>query len=112
MKRARNTKGCMTWTISWSLRLITSRIQDTHNGERIESDDAELSCWPYMNPFMRWSLLQRQGCPYRSRPRFALFRSCRPIDRHFSWQHVPTLNQFPEKQSREVALRVEEYQML
>jgi hypothetical protein len=49
--------------------------------------------------------------PYRSRTRFTALRSRRPIDRHFSWQHVPTLNPFPEKQSREVALRVHENQM-
>jgi hypothetical protein len=55
---------------------------------------------------------RRDLTPYRSRTRFTALRSRRPIDRHFSWQHVPTFNQLQQKQSREVALRVQENQMI
>jgi hypothetical protein len=47
-----------------------------------------------------------------SRTGLTALRSRRPIFRRFSWQHTPTLKQLQQKQSREVAPRVEEYQVV
>jgi hypothetical protein len=61
---------------------------------------------------LRARLLQRRGrTPDRSRPRFGLIQSRCPTDRHFRWQHTPTLDLVQQEQSREVTLRVHENQM-
>jgi hypothetical protein len=51
----------------------------THHRSKVGGLAIVASCWPYMNPFMRRSPLQRQGCPYRSRPRFVPFSIPLPL---------------------------------
>jgi hypothetical protein len=72
-----------------------------------------IECWPSLNRLVgekrRWDETLRDNTPD---PGGEMARSRRPFDRHFSWQHAPTLNQFPKKQTCHAALRVHKNQMI